>query len=68
MTDPVVTVHHFRQARYCMKGSRTWFRRHGIDWNGFLINGVPASVLLATGDAMAEKPVAFAREEAAHGR
>lgn len=67
MTDVIVTQRHLRACRYCAKGCRAWFARHGLNWGDFVKNGLPASVLLATGDHLAARPVALAREEAAHG-
>ena len=57
-----VTVRDVRAARYCLAGVRPWFRRHGLDWQGFLDTGVDAEVLRATGDGLVE-PVIRAAEE-----
>lgn len=63
MTEPdvIVTMKHIRQADMCSGGPRKFFKKHGLDWNDFLDNGIPASKLLATGDAMAELVVEVAR-------
>tara|TARA_B100000519_G_scaffold170166_1_gene155725 strand:- start:3589 stop:3759 length:171 start_codon:yes stop_codon:yes gene_type:complete len=50
-----------RAAKQCSRGARAFFERHGLDWQDFLENGVPAEKLLATGDAMAERTVEVAR-------
>lgn len=70
-----VTVAHLRSVRgfsprpgFCLAKSRTWFKRHGLDWNGFLREGIDAAALEATGDALALAVVAHAREEVANGR
>jgi hypothetical protein len=59
-TQAVVTIDHVRAAGLCVHGTRTWFARHGLDFRGFLAHGLPASVLLATGDAMAQRVVEIA--------
>lgn len=69
-----VTLADLRAARLCFAGARPWFRRHGLDWQGFLARGLDAEVLRATGDPLALRVVAMAeareareRKEAAHG-
>lgn len=62
MTPPVVvTMAHIRKARMCSRGTRTFFIRHGLDWQQFLKEGIPAEKLEATGDAMALRVVEVAR-------
>lgn len=63
--DVVVRVEHLRKARMCSRGARAWAQRYGIDYVKFLHDGVPASELEATGDALGMKLAAVAREEAA---
>lgn len=65
-----VTVHirHIRQAALCMPGARRWFKDQGLDFNAFRADGLPAKVLLATGDPLAARAVAAAEKEAANGR
>lgn len=65
MSDTIVTVNDVRAARLCTAGGRAWFARHGLDWMAFLRDGLPASVILATGDAMAERAVEAARKREA---
>jgi len=62
-----VTVTHadMRALAYCNRGARQWFCRHGLDWSSFLARGLPADVLLATGDAMAREVVEAARRRLA---
>ena len=57
----VVTIQDLRAARYCLAGVRPWFRRHGFDWQAFLVHGIAAERLRATGDALVE-PVLRAAE------
>lgn len=60
-TDVLVTIVHVRAAGLCVPGARTWFARQGLDFRAFLTRGLPASILLATGDAMAARVVEVAR-------
>jgi hypothetical protein len=53
MKDPLVTLSDMRGMKYCNPGARLWFKRYGLDWNVFRKEGLPASVLEQTGDAMA---------------
>lgn len=68
-----------RAARICFGGARPWFRRHGLDWQEFVAEGIEAARLEATGDALAFRVTAEARArearageiqsgETAHGR
>lgn len=59
--DVLVTIAHVRAAGLCVHGTRTWFARQGLDFRDFLARGLPASVLLATGDAMAARAVEVAQ-------
>ena len=60
--DVTVTIAHVRAAGLCVHGTRAWFARKGLDFRAFLTQGLPASVLLATGDAMAARVVEAARQ------
>ena len=59
-----VTLRDLRTARYCRAGVRPWFRRHGLDWQGFLDIGIDAAVLRATGDTLVEPVIAAAEARA----
>jgi hypothetical protein len=61
VTDPLVTMQHVRAAHMCSRGARAFFERHGLDWRKFLTQGLPASTIEATGDAMARKVAEVAR-------
>ncbi|MGK3273046.1 hypothetical protein ACSLNH_05115 [Comamonas kerstersii] len=50
---------------YCAKGSRQWFAAHGLNWADFVAHGLDASVLIATGDALALRLVEHAHAVAA---
>jgi len=65
--EPRVRMRHVRAARLCARGARAFFARHGLDWNGFLSAGIPATVLECTGDPNALKAAAAARQEARRG-
>lgn len=45
----------------CSRGARAFFERHGLDWQRFLREGVSASELEATGDALAHRVAEVAR-------
>jgi len=47
---------------YCGPGARRWFAQYGFNWSDFVQHGLPASVLAATGDALALKVVAHAEQ------
>lgn len=65
--DPQVYVRHVRAAKICTGGSREWAASYDLSWSDFVKNGLPASVLEATGDPFALRAAAAAREEAANG-
>lgn len=73
MTEPLVQLRHARMIKrpggrpLCASGIRAWCERYGIDWAAFTGAGVPGEVFAAIDDAYANKALAFAREEAAHG-
>lgn len=63
MTDePRAYMRHIRQLRFCARGARDYFARYGLDWSAFLREGVPCSVLEATGDALMRRLANHARE------
>jgi len=55
-----VTIQDLRASRLCFQGARPWFRRHGLDWQQFLKDGLDAETLAATGDALALRVIAIA--------
>lgn len=60
--EPVmVRMEHIRAARQCSRGARAFFARHGLDWERFLREGLPADVIEATGDDMALQVCEVAR-------
>jgi hypothetical protein len=71
-TDVIVTVQHLHtvpswsdRPGYCSRMSRAFAAQHGLDWQDFVRDGVPASVLEATGDVLACRLAAWAREQEA---
>ena len=61
----IVRAEDIRTARLCFQGARPWFRRHGLHWQAFLAEGLPAEVLAATGDALALRVIAEAEKRSA---
>lgn len=58
----IIEHKHLRTLRYCNKGAREFFQRHGLDWSLFISSGLPEEQFIATGDAMAIRLVEFARQ------
>ncbi|WP_418647220.1 hypothetical protein ACNQFN_18670 [Thauera butanivorans] len=69
--DVFVTFEHMHNipgwgARpgFCHRGARTWCAQYGLDWESIVrAGGIPASMLIATGDAMAAALVDYARSQ-----
>jgi hypothetical protein len=62
MSDELlITMRDVRAAKACSRGAREFLAKHGLDYDEFLKNGLPASVIEATGDAMALDIVRIAR-------
>lgn len=62
MSGPVkVTMKHVRAAKMCSRGARQFFKKHNLNWESFLREGVSSDLLEATGDCMALKVVEVAR-------
>lgn len=59
--DVLVFQKDMRSLKYCSRGVRDFFKRHELDYSDFLKNGIPASTLEATGDAMAKAVAEVAR-------
>lgn len=62
----IVRMKHLRAAGMCNREPRIWFKRQGLSWSDFITNGIPASILIETGDGLAAKVVEIARQEAAN--
>lgn len=57
----MVTMKDIRAANMCGRGTRNFFKRHGMDWQRFAKEGLPEEDFIATGDAMAMQVVEVAR-------
>lgn len=59
--DPIITIADVQRAGYCPSGARRWFESHDFDFKRMTRGGgIPASEMLATGDAHAKRVVALA--------
>lgn len=63
----IVLHRHCREIGYCNRGLREWFAREGLDWPDFVKHGLDAEVLRAKNNAMADRAIARAEDEA-HGQ
>jgi hypothetical protein len=66
MTDDllIITTKHCRLAGFCIvPGVRDFCARNSFDYKSFIKHGITADKVIATGDAMAAKVVAIARQE-----
>lgn len=64
-----VTLQHLRtipsysaKPGFCMRDSRAWAKKHGIDWSVFLRDGVAIERMEAIDDAFAQALVKWTRE------
>lgn len=62
-----VYVADHQSIGYCNRISRRWAARHGLDYADYVRNGIAATRLLGTGDALAI-PVVRAAVRRVHGR
>jgi hypothetical protein len=60
----IVLHRHCRALGYCNRGMRPWFSREGLSWADFLKDGIDADILRAKSNAMADRAIARAEEEA----
>lgn len=51
----IVTIDDVRAAGLCVAGARRWFAHHGLDFEGFLREGLPVATLRALHDALADQ-------------
>jgi hypothetical protein len=61
----VVRMKHLRAAGMCNREPRLFFKQQGWSWQEFLDHGLPVEQVEASGDPMALRVAAIAREEAA---
>lgn len=64
MSEVRVYIRHVRKAAQCSRGARAFFHRYDLDWSDFLHNGLPVETLEATGNALALRVCAVARQAA----
>lgn len=57
----VVKPEHCRKVKFCARGTRLFFKKHSLDYQKFLREGISEEELLATGDGMALKAIEVAR-------
>lgn len=74
MSALIVTLGHLntvpgfsKRPGFCRAGARRFFAAHGLDWSDFVLRGIHADKLTATGDAMALALVDWARRCDAEG-
>lgn len=60
----VVRMRHLRQLGMCNREPRKFFLAQGWSWQKFLDEGLPASIVYATGDPLAVKVADAAVKEA----
>ena len=66
----MTTVRHCDLAsiKFCNRGARQFFERHGLDWSDFLKNGIDAAAVEHIDDAMLQKVVDNARQRELKGQ
>lgn len=57
----IVTLADLRALTWCTRGARAFAERHGLDWERFVREGLPAQALIDTDDALARALVERAR-------
>lgn len=58
----MIVIHEdIRVLKFCNRGGRAFFARHGLNWQDFVKNGIDAEILLKIDDAMAHAAVDQAR-------
>lgn len=58
----IVRIEDVRAAAQCVSGARRWFQQEGLDFRSFLIEGLDAEILRATGDPLALRAIAEAEK------
>lgn len=48
--------------RFCNRGARQFFERHGLDWSEFIKNGIPFETLEVIDDEMARQSIIQAKK------
>lgn len=58
-----VFIEDAREIGYCVSGQKEFFKRHKLDFKGYLENGLDSEVFRKTGDAMAIKLAEHAEQK-----
>lgn len=66
--EPRLHVRHLRQAKLCTNGGRAWFAARGWSWASFVAEGRRLQDFRDAKDALADRAVAAADQEARDGR
>ena len=61
--DVLVNMTHARAMNYCVPGMKLSCIKYGLDFRKFVKHGLPASELLAVGDAQIDALVEVAQRE-----
>ena len=56
-----VTMRDVRACKMCARGAREFFKKHDLDWQDFIKNGIECEKLEALNDAMAMRVVQHVR-------
>lgn len=62
----IITIDDIRRV-HCARGIKRWFGDQGLDFRGFLKNGIPAIDLAATGDGLALRVIRLTIESRGNG-
>jgi hypothetical protein len=55
-------------SRFCNRGVRVFFERHGLDWSDFLKNGIDADLVRHIDDVMLVQALERAEQREKEGR
>lgn len=56
-----IYITDIRAAGHCVRGTKDWFDRHGLDFRLFLKEGIEEEEFIAAGDALALRIVELKR-------
>jgi len=63
MSEVAKLIHRdISELRYCNKGARQFFERHGLDWSLFISEGIDLSVFEQMDDEMVRAAVTHAKQ------
>lgn len=63
----IVTHADLAACKFCNRGSRQFFERHGLNWQDFIQNGIDVSHLEQIDDAMMQQVIERARRREEEG-